>query len=687
MVLKDSWRDDCDEFFEQYYKKYNSIYAGIKANARELILDYYKYRTIEIFNSEYPNYKFKVTDDAKLDKLCAVAEGADDWVFGGIVDLGSVIGHCSLGHALRYEYTAISRKLNKIVVFGSKCASDFFDVPRTVMTRLTGIQNQVSREVKEILYILYNGLTSSYKNKYYANFPVPYMSDDRRADKLESQLDSEFIQMVIKFLKCGMPLTQYMYRRINEAMYFVNTIIEKEDTQAKERKEAEERYNSLLSSYSEERLGSVKDILSTSKNTMCFTQTKIAGIIASEIGAKLEDNEFRILVGTFNFLNRDRDKISGRIGDVVNNSELTKYTRIKARRSPAEYGAEYDGNGFPVPVYADESQSIYSYEYKYRKKIWEGLNALNYMYTGNYLALKGFYAASRSKDYNYTDTPEENKQITMCAIGRVKKVFEMLSDDEYIDKFKDEEIGQQMFVEKALQMNKTTRDGEEVLKEPFESIYNKMMHNMNLIYDKNVVSMLKSFKYEKLSDKQKNYICSVYSRIKDKINVSGENALKCRLQGTDMTLVTKVMILCDANKRRVALLMLQESNRCVSGYKILPTDTGSIHNNLLNIDGSKVVPMVITNANSVGSSVSAIISKFERIYAKDLNIVEAKDCGIDINDEKYNVQEVRKEDEELARKYFKNEGVIDRFMVRVAKCLEENVKVYGVFNKDRKENN
>ena len=677
-VLDSNWTELVEEYLDEYMKKYGSIYAGIKRNAKELILKYYQYRTINIFNNEYPNYKFKVNDDAKLEKMLNVAEDADDWVFGGIIDLGSVCGHCTLGHALRYEYTAISRKLNKEIVFGSKCASDFFDIPRTVMSRLASIQNSVADEIKEILYILYTDNKANYKGRYYNDFPMPFMGDAKRAETFESFVTPDLIQMVVEFLKCGLPLTRYMYRQIADTKIIVTDKLEREERHEKAKQEYDEKFKEILGKYAESRRSQVKDILSEDINRLCFTQKKIVGILISETGVNLTDDVFRVLVGTFSFLDRDRVKIQDRLDDnqIIHAGNYTKFNKIRARKSETEYGCIYDANGYPIPTYSDETGvSCTSYEFRYKKKIWEGLNALSYMYTGYKVALKCFYWVARSKDYSYEDTPEENERITLCAIGKVKTVFEMLERDDYLDAFKDEEIAQQMFIEKAQQINNTKRDGEEVLQESFESIYNKMKNNMNLIYDQNIVNMLKSFKYEKLSDKQKNYICNVYARIKNKINAGASEALECRLTGNDANLVTKILLLCDANKRRVALIIMRENNTIVSGYKIMPTDVGSVHNALLNTDGSKVVPIVITNADEVGSALSGIIAKFQRMFGKELNIINAKDVGIKINSPEYEVLEIRGEDETLARKYFKNEGVIDKFMIRVARCLEENIKL------------
>ncbi len=52
----------------------------------------------------------------------------DDWVYLGYIDLGERVGHCTLGHSLRYEHYAHNIVTYDSIVFGVKCVGDFFDL-------------------------------------------------------------------------------------------------------------------------------------------------------------------------------------------------------------------------------------------------------------------------------------------------------------------------------------------------------------------------------------------------------------------------------------------------------------------------------------------------------------------------------------------------------------------------------
>lgn len=76
-----------------------------------------------------------------------------DWEFTGMVDYG-IQGavQCSHGgHNLRYAYFAYSPSTNRELIFGSNCASDFFDVDTATLTSFVKVIDRASRELCAIL--------------------------------------------------------------------------------------------------------------------------------------------------------------------------------------------------------------------------------------------------------------------------------------------------------------------------------------------------------------------------------------------------------------------------------------------------------------------------------------------------------------------------------------------------------
>lgn len=673
--MEANWREKCDSFISNYINEYGDLYKSLSASVKKIIKDYYRYRTLEVFNKEYPNFKFTFRLAAKTEKLAMLAKDTDDWKFGGIVDLGSVSGKCSLGHNLRYEYYAYSEKLKKQIVFGSKCASDFFDVPRYIMSRLINLQNEISEEIKEILYIYYNDYYKSYKAKYYNDFPVPFMADKNVADKVEKILGEDLVNIVADFLRHGIPFTRYLINTVKSAEVQAEKKIELEEAEKKSKEEVEIKYKNTIEEckntiYSNS-VDTVKAIIGRDDDTLCYSQKsikKLIFLIFSEY-VQVTEREFGIYTGTFKFLDNNRDEILKRIKEVFSSSDAMKYTRIFAKKLTTGYGVELDDKGYPIPTYINEN-GVQEYEFKYRHKIYEGLCALSYMYMGGIQYLRGFYWQSRNKNFVYvqdTQNVELEKEIILSAIVKVKSVFEMLQADDYLDKYKEEEIAQQMFVEQAIQINKSRRDGEEIAQEPFESIYNKMVNNIDKISDNNIVSMLKKFKYENLSDKQKDYICNVYLRIKDTISPDINNVFNCRSTGLEVNKVTKLFAIIDTvSNRKIALIMLRENNKPAVGYKVMISDFNKIRTTISELENDAVTPMIITN-----------IPKFFETYGSDRNnfeVIDALSCGININDDKYKTDEITSSDEKLARKYFPYEGVIDKFIVKVSKCIEDKTE-------------
>lgn len=144
------------DYHLQHFEGNNNIYNNFNAEQLKLVRDYFRWSSRIIFYRNGERHVLRI-NPKKAEKLAAIMQNVDDWRYDGTVDTGFVGGgHCELGHALRYEHYAVSPSLNVEIVFGEKCASDFFSVDQSVLREIVAIQNRLVNELKYIVFLRAN---------------------------------------------------------------------------------------------------------------------------------------------------------------------------------------------------------------------------------------------------------------------------------------------------------------------------------------------------------------------------------------------------------------------------------------------------------------------------------------------------------------------------------------------------
>jgi hypothetical protein len=143
--------------------------GNVADGQRDIVQSYYIWRSVELFEGAFGKTTFNQSGNfsnnvKKNAKLAAIA-GDVEWKFGGCYDSGIPVGrnhsgeHCSVGHPIRYVYTAIPKSehdynsaLSKglVVKFGIDCVSDFFKVPREQLESLAALMTAIKDEVEYI---------------------------------------------------------------------------------------------------------------------------------------------------------------------------------------------------------------------------------------------------------------------------------------------------------------------------------------------------------------------------------------------------------------------------------------------------------------------------------------------------------------------------------------------------------
>lgn len=138
-------------------------------------------------------------------KLAEMNEGSI-WKLHSVTDI--IYGYCSLGHEIRYAFTAVNNFGEKLV-FGNTCIHDFFDIDAQLAERL---QDHVMK-IKAI--------TDEYYNDYHAYYEVHKRLDEfmlilmMYINKINTVLFSKSeISYVTKFIEYGLPVPRPLARSV-----------------------------------------------------------------------------------------------------------------------------------------------------------------------------------------------------------------------------------------------------------------------------------------------------------------------------------------------------------------------------------------------------------------------------------------------------------------------------------------
>lgn len=181
----DEYDDDDYSMYEQETTAVNKLYAILTDEQKDALKRFYLWASQIMFQDAPTQGTFKVSTrnyQNKKIRLNQLKGQGSNWVYAGFIDLEFLgAGHCTFGHALRYEHFAWDISYAKmeddfwgvdhscinwdrlnalidsghVIKFGIECVGDFFDVPRETLMKIKTMQAQSIAEMEQ-LYNIYS---------------------------------------------------------------------------------------------------------------------------------------------------------------------------------------------------------------------------------------------------------------------------------------------------------------------------------------------------------------------------------------------------------------------------------------------------------------------------------------------------------------------------------------------------
>lgn len=227
-VMTNKELDEYSEYREMFLSGNRGLYDWADERQLSLLKKYMRVRSRAVYHrlTRGAHRTLQVAPD-KAAKLAELSQYNQDWEYTGMVDTGYLgAGHCALGHALRYEHYATSISTGSEIIFGSKCVSDFFNIPQSVLNSLVKVQQDVIDELKIIPYVLDKyGYDRWVANKY-PDFTA--LIQKYGEDKARSAFGG-YYECMVEFVKNRIPFTKYMVGVYANARYDTYAKIEYEE--------------------------------------------------------------------------------------------------------------------------------------------------------------------------------------------------------------------------------------------------------------------------------------------------------------------------------------------------------------------------------------------------------------------------------------------------------------------------
>lgn len=155
--------NDSEEDFEDSSEDMFSVarlYGLLSKEQVDLLKAYYKWYSKRVFLNENGSLHLDTIRSIRYQewkkKELAQIRGDEEWSYEGCIDTGAYPGaYCEMGHALRYVHFAKGSESGKVVSFGNKCVSDFFEVDTVVMRAIRKAQVESTNDLVE-LYRIYS---------------------------------------------------------------------------------------------------------------------------------------------------------------------------------------------------------------------------------------------------------------------------------------------------------------------------------------------------------------------------------------------------------------------------------------------------------------------------------------------------------------------------------------------------
>lgn len=204
-------------FAEYHFKNFEGnvgIYDEYSPAQLNIVKGYFRSRSRMIF-AQSNTSPILVAKPAKTQKLIKLMGNATDWEYNGTVDTGyRGNGHCTLGHALRYEHHAYSKSLNTGIIFGQTCMSDFFEVDKAVIQEIVEAQNILLKEVKCMSFIVATNRYSEYSSSY---SDVDTVLDwVKNVSGRSGAVVEHYLKFMVDFKRLRLPFTRSMVKKYEE---------------------------------------------------------------------------------------------------------------------------------------------------------------------------------------------------------------------------------------------------------------------------------------------------------------------------------------------------------------------------------------------------------------------------------------------------------------------------------------
>lgn len=646
------WEEEYLDYMKKNFPKNEGIYNRLNSNQKKAIMDYFRWRTKTYFSEICSSVKLEVSPE-KVRKIAELADGANDWVFDGIVDLGSKCGKCTLGHALRYEHYAYSPSTNNRILFGSKCVSDFFNVAPAVIRQMDRVRKETFEDVKRTLFIYYSGKSAAYKELNYSKFPKPMMLDPKVDELLVKRFGSGS-DILLNVMRAGLPVPQY----------FVDII-----------RNFEANYAKTARVY--ELIDSLPEHLRAYATRCAFEPDvfKPYNKYPKSVNFQLHANTLRreplekfISIGSS--LSGEIDYYSKSLGykDLIANYRKCYFVGNKDKKRPA-YKNEIEKQ---VPTLSSE------YMFYLPIKEMMAISSIIWLLNGNIQALRCAYPRARSKSF-VTD-----KLLDYDVILELEPVIaygmDILKDKNKLDRLMD---SHSLYVDGIVAKNNTISESnfEYDTDKELTAAWKYLNDNIDKVSVPGIVDMLKKYNdCNRLSEKQANWVKNVYNKM------IADEEKSTRRELIDTKSSTRLFIRSDSNNSRCAIINSNDFCKPIKARKFLPNSYNEILEMFDYMDTSQI-SYVMYDGNSERMCKSMLKKRSDIVYNRNLELQERGESTVPfINPSSremvYNIDDVKAElgfsDPDLlkyARSIFEEEGVIDNF-------LKETTLLFLKYRKD-----
>lgn len=662
------WNSEYESYMNKNFPKNEGLYSRLDSRQMDVIKNYFRMRTTNLFEQAYKSNKL-VISQAKAKKLVEITNGEKDWIFDGIVDLGSKCGKCTLGHALRYEYHAYSPRLRKEILFGCSCASDFFDIAPEMLKQMENIRKSTFEEVKKSLFVLYTGRTAEFKGLNYEDinqFMATY------EERFRGFAGPSF-GIMKRFLATGIPLTQYFIDMIDRF------------------KKMEQRNKQLLSiigGLSEREKAYVMRCMNdpeTFKPYKFIHKEFGISIANAKEGKEISKETLSEMVKTGMRLESMGDVIKKKVASVFKADEYKEYST----------GWFVSGANGEVPAYQNQiSNRVAGLRQRYLcmlpPGLWEGISAIMWCCKGNVERLRAALPEARAKTYFKSNMYSYTK-----LLQTVNKTLDAISKNDF-DLRKEIEDYKEVKNNIHLINNTVNKDIKEEVDEELAKAWGYLKGHegeINYYIAKDIVAKYND--YKRLSPKQGEVIKNTYRKMMEAKVVRHNEAVsntesiedehksaeapkpveeKSSRELRDTAEKTRLFVYVDTNNKRGALIVANDACRPQDAEKVIPSQPADALGILEGI--SENVEVVYVNAIS-RIFLADITLEYLKQYNKELFKSGNMRCldeltGVMSVDEIIKAQGFSEEDRiKYTKNVFRKEGVLDKFLKDAASVFIE----------------